>query len=240
MEYIGAFCFLDKEWQARYNSLTYYQCCNHSTRTPMERLANSREKTMQRFAQLERKTKETEIIIELNIDGRGDHDISTGIGFFDHMLALFAVHGFFDVKMKASGDTHVDYHHTVEDVGLVMGDAIKSALGDKKGIVRYGQAVTPMDDALCTTAIDISGRPYLVYLLPASIVPASGFNAHIAKEFFRAVSIAAGMNLHIEVRYGENDHHVTEAVFKSFARALDSAVRFDSRISDVHSSKGKL
>ncbi len=195
---------------------------------------------MGRTAQLERKTKETEINVEFAVDGSGKHEISTGIGFFDHMLSLFAVHGFFDLKVKAVGDIHVDYHHTVEDVGIVIGEAIKSGLGDKKGIVRYGHAVTPMDDALCTVAVDISGRPFLVYLLPSSIVPANGFNAHLAREFFRAVSISAGMNLHIEVRYGENDHHITEAVFKSFARALDAAVRFDSRISDVHSSKGKL
>ncbi len=195
---------------------------------------------MQRTAHLERKTKETEIIVDLNIDGAGVHDISTGIGFFDHMLALFAVHGFFDLTVKASGDIHVDYHHTVEDVGLVLGEAIKEALGEKKGIVRYGYAATPMDDALCTVAADISGRPYLVYLLPAAVVSSSGFNAHLAKEFFRAIAMTAGMNLHIEVRYGENDHHVTEAIFKSFARALDSAVAIDPRISGVHSSKGKL
>ncbi len=195
---------------------------------------------MQRTAHLERKTKETEIIVDFNIDGVGIHDISTGIGFFDHMLALFAVHGFFDLTVKASGDIHVDYHHTVEDVGLVLGEAIKEALGEKKGIVRYGYAATPMDDALCTVAADISGRPYLVYLLPADVVSSSGFNAHLAKEFFRAIAMTAGMNLHIDVRYGENDHHVTEAIFKSFARALDSAVAIDSRISGVHSSKGKL
>lgn len=195
---------------------------------------------MQRTANLERKTKETEIIVNLNIDGAGEHDISTGIGFFDHMLALFAVHGFFDLTLKAAGDTHVDYHHTVEDVGIVMGGAIKSALGDKKGIVRYGYAVTPMDDAISAAAIDLSGRPFLVYRLPDTIMSDSGFNIHLAKEFFRAISMEAAMNLHLHVEYGENDHHVTESVFKSFARSLDAATRLDPRISDVHSSKGKL
>lgn len=195
---------------------------------------------MQRTATLERKTKETEIAIDMNVDGAGVHDITTGIGFFDHMLALFAVHGFFDLKIKAAGDIHVDYHHTVEDVGIVIGSALKSALGDKKGIVRYGYAVTPMDDSLSTVAVDLSGRPFLVYRLPESIVAGSGFNIYLAKEFFRAISSEAGMNLHIHVEYGENDHHATESVFKSFARAIDGATKHDPRISEVHSSKGRL
>lgn len=195
---------------------------------------------MQRTATFKRHTKETQIQVDLNIDGTGKNDISTGIGFFDHMLDLLGVHGFFDLNIKAAGDIHIDYHHTVEDVGIVLGEAFKSALGDKKGIVRYGYAVTPMDDALSTVAVDLSGRPFLVYRLPDTIIDGSAFDIHLAKEFFRAFSFSAGMNLHINVEYGENGHHVTESVFKSLGRAVDAATRFDSRISDVHSSKGKL
>lgn len=195
---------------------------------------------MQRTAKLDRKTKETEIRVEIAIDGSGLNDIATGIGFFDHMLESFAVHGFFDLEVKAVGDIHVDYHHTVEDVGLVLGDAMRAALGDKKGIVRYGHAVCPMDDALSSVTVDFSGRPFLVYRLPETIVAESGFNVYLAREFFRALSTAAKMNLHINVAYGENEHHVIESVFKSFARATDGATRFDPRIPDVHSSKGTL
>lgn len=195
---------------------------------------------MTRSAEAERNTRETQIAAGLDIEGSGSCEIDTGIPFFDHMLTLFAVHGLFDFRIRARGDTDVDYHHTVEDSGLVLGDLISRAAGDKKGIVRYGHAVTPMDDAICETALDLSGRPYLVYDLPATLQPASGFNAHLAKEFFRAVANASGMNLHIQVRYGENDHHVTEAVFKSFARALDQATTIDSRISGVQSTKGAL
>lgn len=195
---------------------------------------------MQRTAALERNTKETEVTVSLNIDGVGNHDISTGIGFFDHMLQLFSVHGFFDLKIKAAGDIHVDYHHTVEDVGIVLGDAFRSAIGDKKGIARYGYAATPMDDALSSVIVDLSGRPFLVYRIADTVVAGSGFNIHLAKEFFRAFSMSAAMNLHIIAEYGENDHHVTESVFKSFARSMDAATRFDPRISDVRSSKGKL
>lgn len=195
---------------------------------------------MTRSAEAERNTRETQIAARLDIEGSGICEIDTGIPFFDHMLTLFSVHGLFDFRIRARGDIDVDYHHTVEDSGLVLGDLISRAAGDKKGIVRYGHAVTPMDDAICETALDLSGRPYLVYDLPAALQPASGFNAHLAKEFFRAVANSAGMNLHIQVRYGENDHHATEAVFKSFARALDQATTIDSRISGVQSTKGTL
>jgi imidazoleglycerol-phosphate dehydratase len=195
---------------------------------------------MQRTATLERKTKETEISVYLNMDGVGKHDISTGIGFFDHMLELFAVHGFFDLTIKATGDIHVDFHHTVEDVGIVLGDAFKTAIGGKKGIVRYGNAVTPMDDALSTVTVDLSGRPFLAYMIPDTVVDGNGFNIFLAKEFFRAFSMSAAMNLHINVQYGENGHHVIESVFKSFARALDAATKLDPRITDVRSSKGTL
>ena len=195
---------------------------------------------MERFAELTRNTNETSIYARLTVDGSGRHDIATGIPFFDHMLTLFSVHGFFDLNLKAEGDIEVDFHHTVEDVGIVMGEVLSAALGDKKGIIRYGYAVTPMDDALASVAVDLSGRPYLVYRLCESIQPAVGFNAHLAKEFFRAVANAAKMNLHIDVAYGENDHHITESVFKSFARALAQATTQDKRIADVHSSKGLL
>lgn len=195
---------------------------------------------MTRSAESERSTRETKITARLDIDGSGSCETDTGIPFFDHMLTLFAVHGLFDLQIRARGDIDVDYHHTVEDSGLVLGELIRRALGEKKGIVRYGHAVIPMDDAISEAAMDLSGRPYLVYDLPATLQPASGFNAHLAREFFRAVANAAGMNLHIQVRYGENDHHATEAVFKSFAKALDQATSMDSRIPGVQSTKGTL
>lgn len=195
---------------------------------------------MQRTATLERKTKETEVVIALSIDGSGKHDISTGVGFLDHMLQLFSVHGFFDLTVKAAGDIHVDYHHTVEDVGIVLGDAFKSALGEKKGIVRYGHAVTPMDEALGIVTVDLSGRSFLVFRLPETIAAGEGFDRFLAKEFFRAFSGAAGMNLHIDVPYGENWHHVIESVFKSLGRSMDLATTVDARITGVRSSKGKL
>lgn len=195
---------------------------------------------MTRSAEAERSTRETQITASLNIDGKGEYEVDTGIPFFDHMLTLFAVHGFFDFRIRSRGDIEVDFHHTVEDSGLVLGELISRAVGDKKGIVRYGHAVVPMDDSISEAAVDLSGRPYLVYDLPATLQPAQGFNAHLAREFFRAVSNAAGMNLHVQVRYGENDHHATEAVFKSFARALDQATSIDGRISGVQSTKGTL
>ena len=195
---------------------------------------------MQRTATRERATSETRITATINLDGSGKADIRTGIGFLDHMLTLFAVHGFFDVSLDAVGDLEVDAHHTVEDVGLVLGEAIDMALGDRAGISRYGHAVIPMDDALADVTVDLSRRPFLVYQVPA--LPGSGsvFDAALAKEFFRALSTKGGMNLHIRVPYGENEHHVIEAIFKAFARALDRSVAMDSRIRGTHSSKGAL
>lgn len=193
-----------------------------------------------RISEVDRKTKETAIIIKFNLDGKGDHEISTGIPFFDHMLTLFAVHGFFDLCISAKGDIEVDFHHTVEDVGLVLGDAFEKAIGDRKGIKRYGFSVTPMDDALASVAIDLSKRPYLVFNIPNLKTTGGKFNFPLAKEFFRAFSTLGRMNLHINVSYGENEHHIIESIFKAAGRALNQAVSFDERITDVRSTKGTL
>lgn len=195
---------------------------------------------MQRKVEIERKTKETQIQILLNLDGSGRQQIETGIGFLDHMLTLFSAHGFFDLTLQAHGDLEVDAHHTVEDIGLVMGEALSQALGDREGIVRYGQAVVPMDEALAAVTVDLSNRPYIVYNIPAVSGPSSVFDAGLAKEFFRALANKAGMNLHINVSYGENEHHILEAIFKALARALDQATGFDQRITGVRSTKGSL
>jgi len=195
---------------------------------------------MERQAKISRKTAETDISLELTVDGTGKHSIDTGIPFFDHMLTLFSVHGFLDLYVKASGDIDVDFHHTVEDVGLVLGEALSSALSDRAGIVRYGYAVTPMDESLCHCAVDLSNRPYLVYNLPECIDSKGAFDTGLAKEFLRAFSNKAGMNLHVNVVYGENEHHIIESVFKSLGRSLDQAVQVDGRISGIRSSKGSL
>jgi imidazoleglycerol-phosphate dehydratase len=195
---------------------------------------------MKRTARVERKTNETQISANLTLDGTGKHQVATGIGFFDHMLTLFSVHGLFDLKVAATGDIEVDFHHTIEDTGLVLGDAIMKALGDRKGICRYGHAVIPMDDSLAQVTVDLSNRPYLVFRLPEKMPLQNGMDASLAIEFFRAVAQRAGMNLHIQAAYGENWHHMIEAVFKGFGRALRSAVALDSRMSAVPSSKGTL
>ena len=195
---------------------------------------------MDRISTVSRKTQETEIIVKLNINGKGSDEIATGIPFFDHMLSLFAVHGFFDLSIRAKGDLEVDYHHTVEDVGLVLGDAFDRALDDRKGIKRYGHAVTPMDDALTAVSIDLSKRPYLVYHVPLFSGTGRNFDTSLAKEFFRAFATRGGMNLHINVDYGENEHHIIESIFKATGRALDLASSFDDRITNIHSSKGTL
>ncbi|MGB5746026.1 MAG: imidazoleglycerol-phosphate dehydratase HisB [Desulfobacterales bacterium] len=195
---------------------------------------------MKRKAEVERKTKETDIKISLVIDGQGHANIASGVPFFDHMLTLLAVHGFFDLSVRAVGDLDVDFHHTVEDVGLVLGDTIREALGQRQGIKRYGHAVTPMDDALATVTIDLSNRPYLVYDVPEYAVSGIALNPSLTKEFFRALVNRAGMNLHINVAYGDNDHHVVESIFKAFGRALDQAASIDGRITGVRSSKGAL
>lgn len=193
-----------------------------------------------RFATVNRKTKETDILMEFNLDGKGNAQIETGIGFFNHMLNSFASHGFFDMKLTVKGDLYVDSHHTVEDTGIVLGQAIKNALGDKKGIRRYGSFMLPMDETLVCCAIDLSGRPYFYYDLKFTSDRLGYFDTELVKEFFYAVSYSAGMNLHIRMLSGENNHHIAEAAFKAFAKALDEATSIDSRIQDVLSTKGTI
>jgi imidazoleglycerol-phosphate dehydratase len=195
---------------------------------------------MARTCRLERKTSETHVKIELNLDGQGDAQIRTGIPFFDHMLQLFCVHGHFDMDVQANGDLDVDFHHTVEDVGLVLGETVSKALGNRVGIRRYGVAVTPMDDALAEVAIDLSNRPFLVVHLPPPVESQGRFDRGLAKEFFRAFSVKGGMNLHINVNYGENEHHILESIYKSLGRALKQAVIVDADVKGVRSSKGLL
>ena len=193
-----------------------------------------------RTATIERKTKETEISLTLDIDGKGDSQIDTGIGFFDHMLESFARHGKFDLILICKGDLAVDSHHTIEDCGIVLGTAISKALGDKKGISRYGQCLLPMDESLVISAVDLCGRPYLVFdeEIPSENV---GYMAtEMVKEFFYAVSYGAMMNLHIKLMYGSNSHHIIEATFKSFARSLDMATKIDPEVKGVLSTKGSL
>lgn len=195
---------------------------------------------MKRIAEIKIKTKETDIDIKLNLDGEGKSAVNTGIGFFDHMLEGFSKHGFFDLEVNIVGDLQVDGHHTVEDAGIVLGNAIREAIGDKKGIKRYGYFILPMDDALALCAVDLCGRPYLQFdcSFPQNMVGA--FDTALVKEFFYAVSYSAAMNIHIKMLSGENSHHMIEAVFKAFAKALDEAVSIDERIKDVLSTKGSL
>lgn len=193
-----------------------------------------------RSAQAERRTEETHIRISLTIDGEGRHEIDSGIPFFDHMLTLFTVHGFFDLTLSAKGDLQVDFHHTVEDIGLVLGDVFDQALGDRRGIARFGHSVTPMDDALTAATVDLSKRPYLVFNTGLAAGAGTHFDAALTKEFFRAFTTRCGLNLHINVSYGENEHHVLESIFKATGRAVSRAAAFDSRIRGVRSTKGSL
>lgn len=193
-----------------------------------------------RKAHIQRKTAETDIVIDFILDGNGKTDIETGIGFFDHMLNSFARHGFFDLACKVEGDLFVDCHHTIEDTGIVLGQAIAQAAGDKKGIRRFGNFFLPMDETLAMCAVDLSGRPYLVCDLPFTTERVGGFDTEMVHEFFYAVSYSAAMNLHLKLMYGANNHHIMEAAFKAFAKALDEATSFDPRLHDVLSTKGSL
>lgn len=195
---------------------------------------------MSRSATIERMTKETEIQATFNIDGSGEGKIDTGIGFFNHMLEGFAKHGFFDLDLQVKGDLHVDGHHTVEDAGIVLGTAIKEALGDKAGIVRYGSCILPMDDALALCAVDLCGRPYFAFECDFTVEKVGYLDTELVREFFYAVSYTAGMNLHIKMLSGINNHHMIEAMFKAFAKALDQATTKDERITTVLSTKGSL
>lgn len=195
---------------------------------------------MARTAAIERVTKETRICLSLNLDGTGMAKVQTGIGFFDHMLEGFARHGFFDLEVSAAGDLQVDTHHTVEDTGIVLGQAIREAVGDKKGIVRYGSRVLPMDEALILCALDLCGRPYLGYDLKPDREYVGDLETEMVREFFYAVSYEAKMNLHLKQLDGFNCHHIIEGAFKAFAKALDEATRYDERITDVLSTKGSL
>lgn len=195
---------------------------------------------MGRSADISRVTRETDIRMSLDLDGSGKAEISTGIGFFDHMLNSFARHGFFDLCLTVKGDLEVDTHHTIEDTGIVLGTAIKQALGDKKSIKRYGSILLPMDESLILCAIDLSGRPYLSYDVPLTVERVGDFETEMAREFFYAISYASEMNLHIKKLSGENNHHIIEGMFKAFAKALDEATFPDPRITGVLSTKGTL
>jgi imidazoleglycerol-phosphate dehydratase len=195
---------------------------------------------MSRKASIERITRETSIRLELEIDGSGEAKICTSVPFLDHMLDLFSRHGLFDLRVEAKGDIDIDCHHTVEDIGIVLGQAFKEALGDKKGIRRYGQASVPMDETLASVAVDLSGRPYMVYHVNLPKIKIGDFDVELAREFFQAFTNNVGANLHINVMYGENVHHILEACFKGLARALDLATQVDPRIEGVMSTKGKL
>jgi imidazoleglycerol-phosphate dehydratase len=195
---------------------------------------------VKRSAEVERKTTETNIKMTLNLDGNGASSLDTGIPFLDHMLELMAVHGFLDLTVKAKGDIEVDFHHTVEDLGICLGQAISKALGDKKAIKRYGQATIPMDEALATVVLDISNRPYLTYNVPLKTRMTGRFDVGILSEFFRALTNHAGLSMHVKLESGEDPHHSAEAIFKAFAKALDQASQKEERLTEVPSSKGIL
>ena len=195
---------------------------------------------MERKAHITRNTSETQISLILNLDGSGKGDIRTGIGFFDHMLNSFARHGFFDLELQVTGDLEVDTHHTVEDVGIVLGQAIREALGDKKGIVRYGSQLLPMDESLVLCALDLCGRPCLGFDLDLDRERVGDFETEMVREFFYAVSYSAAMNLHLKILSPGNGHHMAEALFKAFGRALDMAAAIDPRVEGIPSTKGSL
>ncbi|MGE7772267.1 imidazoleglycerol-phosphate dehydratase HisB [Viridibacillus arvi] len=201
---------------------------------------NQVEATKKRFAKIERKTNETQIAVEINLDGEGKSTISTGVPFMDHMLDLFMKHGLFDGSITANGDTYIDDHHTTEDLGIVLGQAIKEALGDKKGIKRYGNAFVPMDDALAQVVIDCSNRPHLEFRVDIPTDKVGTFDTELVHEFLWKFALEARMNVHVIVPYGYNAHHIIEAIFKALARAIDDAVSIDPRVKGVPSTKGLL
>ncbi len=194
----------------------------------------------ERIGEIHRKTGETDITVRINLDGSGKTDIDTGIGFFDHMLDAFGRHGLFDLEVKAVGDLNVDCHHTIEDVGIVLGQAIRLAVGDKKGIKRFGSMILPMDETLVLCALDLSDRPYLNFDANFLTERVGDYDTEMVREFFYAISYSAGMNLHIKQLDGMNSHHIIEAMYKAFSKALAEAVSFDPRITDVLSTKGTL
>jgi len=194
----------------------------------------------QRKAKVERATSEVKVKVDINLDGKGVFEIDTGIPFFNHMLSQLAKHGYFDLKISALGDLDVDFHHTVEDVGLALGDAFLKALGDKKSIRRFGEAFVPFDETLAFASVDLSGRPYLVYKVKVPKSKVGEFDLELGEEFFKSFSNTLMCNLHIELKYGDNLHHMIEAIFKAVGRALDIATRIDSRSGDIPSTKGKL
>jgi imidazoleglycerol-phosphate dehydratase len=194
-----------------------------------------------RTSKQHRKTAETDIRLSLNVDGTGTSDIKTGIGFFDHMLTLFAKHGLFDLTVQAKGDIEVDFHHTVEDTGIVLGTAFREALGAKTGITRYGFSLLPMDETLAQVAVDLSGRPFVVFLAPERVdTIGQGFHFQLVEEFVRGFTNAILANVHVEIRYGKDAHHMSEAIFKGLARALDTATKIDPRVTGVPSTKEVL
>ena len=196
---------------------------------------------MQRYGECSRKTGETDIMVSIDLDGMGNADVKTGIGFFDHMLNSFAKHGLFDLSVRCIGDLDVDSHHTVEDVGICLGAAIRQALGNKKGITRFSTFYVPMDEALVRAVMDISGRPYLKFTAAFTGQACGTFDVQLTEEFFRGLAMESGITMHIEVLYGQNDHHMIEGIFKAFARSLDAATRVDGRIADIiPSTKGVL
>lgn len=195
---------------------------------------------MNRIGECKRNTNETKIEVTINLDGKGKAEVNTGIGFFDHMLISFAKHGLFDLNVKVTGDLYVDCHHTIEDTGIALGVALRKALGDKKSIKRYGYMILPMDECLTMCALDLSGRPYLVFNIDFTTDRVGYFDTEMVKEFFHAVTYTTGMNLHIKMLESGNNHHMIEGIFKAFAKALDQATIIDERIEDVLSTKGTL
>jgi imidazoleglycerol-phosphate dehydratase len=195
---------------------------------------------MSRIGEYKRNTKETQIEVTINLDGSGKAQVNTGIGFFDHMLVSFAKHGLFDLTVKATGDLYVDCHHTIEDTGIALGAALRKALGEKKSIARYGYMILPMDESLTMCALDLSGRPYLVFQADFTTDRVGYFDTEMVKEFFHAITYTTGINLHIKMLESGNNHHMIEGIFKAFAKALDQATMIDDRIEDVLSTKGTL